>query len=516
MIDFKANEKKYALVLILILVFTGVLYFHRLGQESLSTDEYFSLYVARQSLANIICNYRTVSNPNTIPPLYAIILHYWLNLFGQSEFAQRSLSASLGVLSVYFLFRLSCLLFDIRTGMFSALLGCLSYSWFSLFRQNRCYGLFILLVLFSFYFFFKLVKRKDAGGSFVPLAITNTLLVYTHYFSFLVILLEVIFGIYEWRKNKNYLKNIVLMCIFVGLAYLPWYSNLFYDLSREPTIIDKAPLVSTPRLIFDVLRLMFSDFHFIWSPLLAILYLPFIIRGIVRAKRDNAAGSNHIFLYMVLIFAIPFVFLYGFIYTDRMRYYAPFMFPILIFLAYGFLDLNTRGIARKTFLFAVCFFIVINNFMDFGDFYNIPADEEWKQAAALIKKIPDYRNKSNVFIFQTTYNPPVFSYYYWNPNVASSFIKDVGQKNNYAKNLSKIGAKEQVFVITDMKGKIFFDQLAELPEDAWIWIFRYHDLFFHKDFKTENQGRYFFHQIKLNRELTPIDLFLLKKVHSNS
>jgi hypothetical protein len=154
--------------------------------------------------------------------------------------------------------------------------------------------------------------------------------------------------------------------------------------------------------------------------------------------------------------------------------------------------------------------------MDFADFYNSPEDEEWRQAVTLIKQIPDYRDKNNIFILQTKYNPPVFSYYYWGPQVASRLIDNIAEKDNYEKNLSLVIAKEKLLVIEYMKGKKFFKQLTSLPDSSWIWIFRYHDIHFPKDFNTENEGRFFFHRVKLNKDLTPMDLFLLKRVRGNS
>jgi uncharacterized membrane protein len=465
----------YKLILVTFLIFSGVIYFYRLADESLSTDEYFSLYVSQKTPSAIISQHKTASNPNTIPPLYVLILHYWLKVFGQSEFAQRSLAVVFGIPCIYLLYRISCLLFDIRTGLLSALFGSLSYTWFSLARQDRCYSLFILFTLLSFYYFFKLIKDKDAKRCFIYLTITNILLSYTHYFSFLVILMEAVFGIFEWRKNKYYLKNIILMCVLVGVAYLPWYPNLFFDLKREPVIIDKNPLVSISRTIFDFLRIMFSDFHFSWSPILTILYIPFIIRGVIRLKKAFLNYSKNLVLYLILIFIFPLVFLYFFISTDRARYYAPFMFPLFILLAYGLLGFSMRSAARKFLLFCITVFIISNNIMDFADFYNSPEDEEWRQAVTLIKQIPDYRDKNNIFILQTKYNPPVFSYYYWGPQVASRLIDNIAEKDNYEKNLSLVIAKEKLLVIEYMKGKKFFKQLTSLPDSSWIWIFRYQD-----------------------------------------
>lgn len=505
-------EKIYKLILISILIFSALIYFYCLNKEGLLTDEYLSLYSAQQSPYNILFNHRKETNPNTIPPLYVLILHYWLKIFGMSESAQRSLSAVFGILSVYALYRLAHLFFDIRTGIISALFGSLSFSWFLVFRQNRCYSLFILLTLLSFYAFFYLIKNRNSRYAFFFLTVINILLIYTHYFAFLVIFLEVIFGVLQWKKYKQGLLNILVMCIIINTAYLSWYENLFYDFKREPIVTNRTYPDSITRAIFNILRIIFFDFHFEWYPMLTILYLPFLIRGIKRLKRKFPYEFRHFPLYLILIFIIPFIFLFSVVSSDRIRYYAPFMFPLLILLAYGIQDLNFQGKLRRLGYFSLFTLIISNNIMDFFDFYHYNMNEEWKQAAQLIKQIPDYQNKKNVFIFQTRYNPPVFSYYYWNNRIAAHFIDNISTKDTYENDLSVVNVKDKIYVIEDMKGKDFFKKLASFSDSAWIWIFRYHDRFFPDDFRFENENRYFFHRIKFDKEIPLIDIFLLKRI----
>ena len=271
--------KAYCLIAILIL---GVfLYFYNLGKESLLTDEYLSLHVTQQPIKNIIFAHNRESNPNTIPPLYEIILHFWLKIFGSGEFAQRSLSAMFGILSIYVLYRLARLLFDAQTGLLSALFSTFSFSWFYYFRQNRCYSLFILLTLISFYSFFYHLKNKNSELSLVGLITVNILLTFTHYFSFLIIGLQVLFSSLHWKTDRRLPLNILFMCMWVGLVYLPWYPNFLYDCQREPVLFYKTAHFNIAWNLFDIMMILFFDFHFRWdlqpAVLAVLVIMPFLL-----------------------------------------------------------------------------------------------------------------------------------------------------------------------------------------------------------------------------------------------
>ena len=496
-----------------ILAFSAFIYFFALGKESLTTDEYFSLHLAQQPLSEIILNHQGQSNPNTIPPLYDIIMHFWIQVFGTSEFAQRSFSALLGVLSVYLVYEFARLLFDTRTGLLSALFGALSYSWFYFFRMNRCYGLFIFLTLLSLYVFFYYIKNRNYQFPLFILTLINAALIYTHYFSFLVIALEVLVSAFEWNRNRLLLRNIFLMCFWLALAFAPYCSDLWYDLGKEPILSHNLPYASVTTQLIRLIFALFSPFHVRWNPALTVFYLPLIVLGCVKLAKEKSDYFQNRLLYLSVIVGIPFTFIYFVTHSDRMRYYTPFSFPLLIALAVGIQKLY--ALRSKNFvifpLTVIC--IVSFNFMDFFDFFRNPLYENWKGAAQYVKEIPDYQNREMVFIFQTRYNPPVFSYYYSNADIAGALVDNISNYKGYEKDLLKFNAKHKIYWTGDTTGiGEFFEMLGLFPSDVWIWVLRYHDRFFASDFKKNNNGRYFLHQIILNKELPQIDFYLVKKI----
>src|SRR4029078_9914062 len=86
-----------------ILGFGAALRFVQLGHDSVWVDEAFSARVANLGVTDLV---QTATSEDTNPPLYCFPLPGWINVFGDSEPALRSLSAVVGVLLVFVVFKL--------------------------------------------------------------------------------------------------------------------------------------------------------------------------------------------------------------------------------------------------------------------------------------------------------------------------------------------------------------------------------------------------------------------------
>jgi len=95
-----SNQIFYSLFFIILL--TGsILRFYNIDKKSYWLDEELSIRLSSLSISGIIDN----SANETHPPLYYFILHYWMNLFGDSEASARSLSAIFGIISIMLIVR---------------------------------------------------------------------------------------------------------------------------------------------------------------------------------------------------------------------------------------------------------------------------------------------------------------------------------------------------------------------------------------------------------------------------
>src|SRR5205823_3058906 len=112
-----------SLALPLILICAAGVRLHHLGHASLWYDEALTIDIASQPLSDIPADVRAREQ---IPPLYHILMHAWIDAFGDRETAVRLPSALLGLAAVGAAFALGRSLFGIREALAAATLAALS------------------------------------------------------------------------------------------------------------------------------------------------------------------------------------------------------------------------------------------------------------------------------------------------------------------------------------------------------------------------------------------------------
>ena len=166
-----------------VLILGTFLRFYQLGFESLWLDEGVSLKIAELNPLQIIR--QATSDPT--PPFYYLLLHYWMALFGDSEFAVRSLSAIAGTLSIPVMYRVGTLLFGRTTGLLAAAILAVSGLQIYYSQEVRVYSLFCLLALISFYFFIKIVQGERGRLWLAGYTISTVLLMYAHVYGLFIL-----------------------------------------------------------------------------------------------------------------------------------------------------------------------------------------------------------------------------------------------------------------------------------------------------------------------------------------
>ena len=79
--ETKDSNFSIVILLLIILIVGTFLRIYDLGSESVWLDEGFSVGIAVRDIGAIV----EWSKNDVHPPLYLIMLHYWINMFGKRE-----------------------------------------------------------------------------------------------------------------------------------------------------------------------------------------------------------------------------------------------------------------------------------------------------------------------------------------------------------------------------------------------------------------------------------------------
>ncbi|HEX8338069.1 MAG TPA: glycosyltransferase family 39 protein [Pyrinomonadaceae bacterium] len=190
----------------------------RLTAACLWFDELFGVHAARHSWPGL---WRFVAADLIHPPLFYALLKLWVAAGGESVYWLRLFPV---VASVAALVPLLLLARELRLGAAEtnvALLFAAANGYLIKYAQEvRMYGLLLLLALTSLWLFARLLNREGrARGLLLALFFVNLLLVYTHYYGWLVVACE---GVFLALRERRRLGAFLLTAAGLVVAYAPW------------------------------------------------------------------------------------------------------------------------------------------------------------------------------------------------------------------------------------------------------------------------------------------------------
>jgi mannosyltransferase len=174
--------------LVALAVLAFVLAFHGLAAKSLDLDEAVSVEHARLGASGL---WSVVAGGDPNMGLYYVLLDGWLRVFGDSETAVRSLTAVSAGLAVPVVALLGIRLFGRVAGLVAGLLLALDAFYVQYAQSARAYGLVVLLVALSSYFFVAELQAPSRSHR-VGYVVASALAVYAHYFAVLVLLAQLL------------------------------------------------------------------------------------------------------------------------------------------------------------------------------------------------------------------------------------------------------------------------------------------------------------------------------------
>lgn len=177
-------------------------------------DEIFGIHASEHSWGDMLW---FVALDLIHPPLFYAALKIWAQIGGEGLFWLRSFSVLFSILSVPpFLYLCRELKLKFSTTAVALVLFSFNGVLIKYAQEVRMYGMLLFLSLVSFWLFARFFYR---GKNIWVLTFVNVLLVYTHYFGWLVLLCEVV-AILAFQRIK--IRHVLIMFGINLLAFVPW------------------------------------------------------------------------------------------------------------------------------------------------------------------------------------------------------------------------------------------------------------------------------------------------------
>lgn len=238
------RSRRDSLFLILVLISGTALRLTRLGYQSEWNDEALSVVIAKGSLYQILTNQFQTRHP----PGYYLLLHFWLNLFGDSDFALRLLSAIAGILSIYVIYLLGETLFSHKTGLWAAAITAsmpyhLYYS-----QEIRAYSLLFFLTVAMMLGEAKIWKETSSRfsarfwwGIYIVAAVMGLSM---HYLYPLAVgAMGLYFIIHRWAASKGPdWRTFFIVHGIIGVLYLPIFIAAIQEAGGPAYFAEKTSL----------------------------------------------------------------------------------------------------------------------------------------------------------------------------------------------------------------------------------------------------------------------------------
>ncbi|HEX9530386.1 MAG TPA: glycosyltransferase family 39 protein [Acidimicrobiales bacterium] len=201
-------------------------------------DESLSVNISRLPIARIPAALRQ----DGAPPAYYVLLHLWMQLFGDGNVAVRALSGIFSVAALPLAWRAGLRLGGrVAAGATLVLLATAPYST-RYATEGRMYSLVSLLVLGGFLLVSRCLTRPTPGRLLALSLLTGTLLL-THYWGFYLLL--VVGGWLLWQgfggtrvagaTDARNARMVLLALGGGGLLFLPWLPTFLFQLAHTGT-----------------------------------------------------------------------------------------------------------------------------------------------------------------------------------------------------------------------------------------------------------------------------------------
>ena len=234
--------------IMLFLIAFGWKYFF-IDYRDICMDEPFTIFNAQKSIRDII-DISLQGEPN--PPLFMLLMHFWIKLFGIEANTVRLLPLLFNAATVVFIYLTGKRFFSLTAGLVAAALFLFSTYHFFYGLEARTYSLLAFETAAALYFYLRYMENQGDYKALGWLILFNVLMIYSHYFGWFVIFSQFITSFF-FMKGIRSLTRLWLPFVFTGLGFVPMVLVIIRQFSKSMRVNWLAP----PRSIDYINELYF-------------------------------------------------------------------------------------------------------------------------------------------------------------------------------------------------------------------------------------------------------------------
>jgi mannosyltransferase len=306
-------------LLVAIALLGGALRLYQLDVDSLWIDEMDTAIWSQLDLPSLVAR---VAVDNHVPLTY-MVTRVFVALFGDSEFMLRFPPVLFGTLSILLVYKTGATIWSSEAGLVGAFLLATNAYHVRYSQEARHYALMVFLALLSLIFLTKALQRNHTR-LWIGFVLCTSLSLYNHYFAFLFLLAEAIFGACvigeNWlrdeakgndafaaksRRGRTGATRQALMfaasLAVVAVSYLPWLSTARALVVRQTGPSPIAVSMGTVLSSLGFLRTAMNAYGGAGGAVM-VLWLVLFALGVATSDRKRTALA-------LSWIGIPFVFL---------------------------------------------------------------------------------------------------------------------------------------------------------------------------------------------------------------
>ena len=323
-------------------------------------------------------------------------------LFGITDISAKMFSVISSVFASGILFLFARKFIDRTTAIFVSILFLLSNAQQYYAIEVRPYAFVQLLCISSFYIYFSLLSNAKIKH-LILLFIINLLLLFTHYLTIFIFIVQFIGILFYLKKNRKAVLCYFISQVLVLISIIPWLRIAFSNIPKSGAFWNHSPDYFGFRWATNIL-LGNEMLYYIFNGLVIFSLILYLLNKKLKIFKHDF-NSKYYFLFLFLYF-IPIILdfvisQYTPVFVERYFLYS--LFGLFLFIAYSFSQLNIKPI-YKSIAFCPLLLLIMMSF-------NITQErqDDWKHVVPEIKKI---KEKNSLIYISASYKYKDFCFYY--------------------------------------------------------------------------------------------------------